>query len=430
MKVLLVVSTWSPMMIADMHRARMMCRHLRDCGWEPEVLAPDFSHQLPQCIEPDAEKFFDGRTPFYPVEPRGGWFWDALKSSSISWRGLWPVLAEGNRVLSCGGYDLVFFSTTHYMLTLAGYFWQRKFGIPFVVDLHDPWHARLIPRPKLGRGIRGKIWSGLTAWGERVSLASASAVVSVSPAYLEAIGRRYGAEAFSWQRQGRGHVEPFGYESVEVAAAGENAAAGGRPATIAYCGAGGRVMRAAWVALCQALTELKAEDADIAEKVRFVFKGTSLHYRPGDSLEMVERAHEYGVADLVSEDPSRLSYAESLRLIATAEAALLLGVNDPGYMASKLFPYLASGKPLLAVIRHGSVMRPVLDRMEGVTVLEFDEHGRMIGGSIADLAAFLREAAAGRTFDRKERLTNHTAAAMTQRLAALFDRVTKNPAVR
>jgi glycosyltransferase involved in cell wall biosynthesis len=425
-KLLIVVSTWQPAMIADMQRARMMCRHLRECGWESEVLTPDLSFQPAQCTEADAHRFFDPATPVHEVSAKGIRLWDAVGSTSISWRGLWPVLTEGNRLLACGSYDLVYFSTAHYMLSLAGVIWKKRFGVPFVLDLHDPWYARAVPRPELARGLRGKVWSALTSMSERVSLASASGVTSVSPVYLEAIDRHYGHEKFAWQREGLRRVEPFGYEPADVVAAAQGmrlVEPAGQTQTIAYCGAGGRVMRASWNALCRALAEIKASKAELLEGVRFVFKGTSLHYRLGDSLEMIDRAREQGIEEFVTEEPERLSYVESIRLIANADAALLLGVDDRGYMASKLFSYLAHGKPLLAVIRHGSIMLPYLSSMPGVTVLEFDERGDFAAGAGKRLEEFLTQTRARKMFDRAKQLEDHSAKVMAQRLSLFFEQI-------
>lgn len=411
-------------MIADMQRARMMCRHLLEHGWEAEVLAPDLSHQPLQCIEPQAAQFFDPGIPFHAASPRGGKCWDFVGSSTLAWRGFWPVLSEGSGLLRGGRYDLVFFSTAHYMLTLAGCSWRKRHGVPFVIDLHDPWHARSVPRPELARGLRGRILTTVAARSERAVLSAACGVISVSPSYLEAITRHYGAEVFGWQKTGCHRVEPFAYEPAETAAARRavsDNAADGDSATISYCGAGGRVMRASWRVLCQALADLKSRDSSLLESVRFVFKGTSLHYREGDSLEMVEAAREEGVAHLVSEDPTRISYGDSIQLVVGAEGVLILGVDDPGYMASKLFSYLSAGKPLLAVLRTGSVMVPFLQGCPGVTVLEFGPDGSPGQETSEKLRSYLADVRTKRVFNREAALAARSASAMTQRLVQCFE---------
>lgn len=419
-KVLVVTSSWRPVMIADMQRARMLCGHFREFGWEPEILAPDVSYQPPQCVEPDAVRFFDPITPFHPVAQYGAWFWNVIGSSTISWRGFLPVLREGSRLLSKGDYDLVFFSTSHSLLFLVGCFWKHRFGIPFVCDLHDPWYARIVPRPELRRGMRGRIWSFLMAWGERRVLTSVSGVISVSPLYLKAIDQHYGADVFAWQRARNMLFEPFGYEPDDRR---QTSAVANwvRPAIVAYCGAGGRAMRSSWSLLCDALAALKENHVELLESVCFSLKGTSLHYRPGDSSEMMERAIKAGIGHIVLEDPSRVSYAESLRLIEEADAALLLGVNDPGYMASKLYSYLATEKPVLAIVRRGSVMLPELAKCAGVSVIEFDEHTEPSMETAAVLMQFFQDIKSRKSFDRSAVLSKRTAHAMSGRISEFFD---------
>src|SRR5205823_6151805 len=67
-----------------------------------------------------------------------------------------------------------------------------------------------------------------------------------------------------------------------------------------------------------------------------------------------EVATKAGVADLVAERPERVSYRRSLELLLESDGALVLGVDDSGYMPSKLFNYGLSGKPLLASLHRES----------------------------------------------------------------------------
>lgn len=418
-RVLIVTSTWQPAMIADMQRARMMCAPLRDFGWEAEVLAPDLSHQPPQCIEADAQRFFDNATVFNAAAPAAESLWDAFGSSTIGLRAAWPVARAGRSLIKRQRFDLVFFTTAHYLLDVAGCLWGRGRCLPFVVDLHDPWHARLIPKKNGRRGWKTKIGEWLSAASEQFVLARAAGVVSVSPSYLDAISRHYGEEAFAWQRAGRSLIEPFGTdEPVESACSSERLKRGDGPAKIAYCGAGGRVMAAAWRHLCLALQALPGGPP---HNVRFILRGTSLHYRPGDACEMQQVAESLGCGSVINEDPARLSYSESVKLVREADGALLLGVNDPGYMASKLFLYLATGRPLLAVIKKGSVMLPFLRESPGVTVLEFESSGVASDADESALRDYMAAVIGGQCFDRRQTLARWTAREMTRRLASFFD---------
>ena len=50
-------------------------------------------------------------------------------------------------MLRDGHFDLVYFSTTQFIATALGERWQRRFGVPFVVDIQDPWRTDYYERP-------------------------------------------------------------------------------------------------------------------------------------------------------------------------------------------------------------------------------------------------------------------------------------------
>ena len=85
-----------------------------------------------------------------------------------------------------------------------------------------------------------------------------------------------------------------------------------------------------------------------------------------------------GVNDLVSERPERVSYRRSLELLVESDGGFVLGVDDPGYMPSKLFSYALSGKPLLVSLHRDS---PAFAQCQAIPelahVLWFDGHGAM-----------------------------------------------------
>ena len=425
-RLLIVTSTWQPAMIADMQRARMMCRHLREFGWEPEVLAPDLSHQPPQCIEAEAGRFFDAATPWHAAAPRAARLWDMAGSSTIALRAFAPVLLTGDKLLATGRFDLVFFTTAHYLLDAAGCWWRRRHSVPFVVDTHDPWYAGPV-RPKRGlREWKAAAGDRLGAASEQFILSRAAGVVSVSPAYLSVLSSHYGAATFPWQRAGRSLVEPFATDApIGSRETKEPAANPDEPATIAYCGAGGRVMAMAWRHLCRALQTMPGGPP---QGVRFLLRGTSLHHRPGDPHELQETARALGCGEVVDEDPARLSYADSMKLAEDAAGVLLLGVNDPGYMASKLFLYLATGRPLLAVVKKGSIMLPFLRESSGVWLLEFGDDETVTESEAGMLRDYIDAVRAGARYDRSAALAPRTAREMTRRLAAFFDRCTAEAA--
>jgi hypothetical protein len=90
-------------------------------------------------------------------------------------------------------------------------------------------------------------------------------------------------------------------------------------------------------------------------------------------------------------------------------------------MASKLFSYLSAGKPLLAVLRTGSVMVPFLQGYPGVTVLEFGPDGSPGQETSEKLRSYLADVRTKRVFNREAALAARSASAMTQRLVQCFE---------
>jgi hypothetical protein len=143
---------------------------------------------------------------------------------------------------------------------------------------------------------------------------------------------------------------------------------------------------------------------------------------PGMGRYLQSMASAHGLDAIVSEHPARVTYAQSIDLLSCADGALVLGVDDSGYMPSKLFSYALSGKPLLACFRYGSPAwqllndNPVLGR-----VLAFGEPG---AGQVTDarqiVAAHLQDMAVGRVVDRRGVLRPFLAPAMANRVANLF----------
>ena len=58
-RLLLVTSSYAPVMIADMQRARMLAWDLPAVGWEVEVLAPNEELQRKGTIQPESNRLFN-----------------------------------------------------------------------------------------------------------------------------------------------------------------------------------------------------------------------------------------------------------------------------------------------------------------------------------------------------------------------------------
>ncbi|MES2922354.1 MAG: glycosyltransferase [Verrucomicrobiota bacterium] len=105
--------------------------------------------------------------------------------------------------------------------------------------------------------------------------------------------------------------------------------------------------------------------------LRLHFIGTS-YAGAGQGMKTIEPlAREFGLEGIVSEHPDRIPYSETLRCLLDADTLIIPGSDDPGYTASKIYPYLLAEKPLLAVFHEQSSVVDLIRKVGGGTVISF-----------------------------------------------------------
>jgi glycosyltransferase involved in cell wall biosynthesis len=306
------------------------------------------------------------------------------------------------------------------LLAVAG--WRRRWRIPFVVDLHDPIFAG---RPPARGSIKERL-SRQTARFIEQRACAASGLIAVSPRYLDLLQTRYASRRPPWLKSGRLATIPFGVlaedlEQVRRCEVRPRESSGLK--RIVYVGTGGPIMALAFALLCRALQGLRATRPQLLENVRVELYGTASAFA-GDGIPHLGRiAEEFDLGDLVREYPARVSYRRSLELLLQGDGALVLGVDDAGYMPSKLIAYAASGKPLLACVhRQGPAFALLRDRPALGHLLWFGDGTEMpLADAVAVLGRFLQEVGQGELFVRDAELASYTAATMARRHAELFE---------
>lgn len=429
-RVLLVVGAWRPAMIADMQRARLLAWELPAQGWDVEVLTPRASEIRQDVIEPDADAFFAPDIPAHEVGSLARGAFEAIGSAQHAWRTLLPLWRRGSELLRDRRFDLVYFTSTAFSHFSLGAHWVRRYGVPFVLDFHDPWVVERRSGPVSWRksGWRSRMNDRLAERMERSAIGAAAGVVAVSPTYIEMLKSRYASAAPRCLSPDRHAVIPFGAREAELA---ETAAhlpsrkcdVGQRSYVLRYTGAGGRIMARSFTLICKALAALRESDRTLVDSVRIELYGTMYGWKPGDPRLLEAIATDSGVGDIVREHPGRVTYRRSLELLLDSDGALILGVDDAGYTPSKLVAYALSGKPLLASLRrdgpaHASlVLHPGLGHS-----LWFDRAAEMpVGEALPIVRRYLEEVAAKVSFDRRPLLEPFLAPRMASLHAALFD---------
>jgi hypothetical protein len=423
-RVLIVTSMAAPFLAADAHRARVLAGALPAWGWEAELLVPDDSLQLPEHRDPHAD-LLAADVPIHRAPARWQTLFRLMQARSLGWKALPSLKRAGDRLLSAGGFDLVYFSSAQHPHFYLGVPWRRRFGMPFVVDLHDPWFVEAPREPSHLPRLKTRAANGLARFLERATVASASGVVSVSPSYLDTLARRYRGRGWPALRPDRQRVIPFGVDERDFDAAGR-LADGGLPLvpgrrTIVYTGAGSTIMERSFRELCLHLARIRSRTPDRCANLSIELFGTEPLARSGGVLARVAR--ETGVDDIVREETARLGYLDALGKVTRADGLLVLGVDDPAYMPSKLFLYAMTGRPLLACVHEHSVITSYFDREPGLGRLIHFGEAAPAATAQSLVEAFLDDVIAQRTTDRRAMLREWLAPSGARQHAGLFDAI-------
>ncbi|MBA3848438.1 MAG: hypothetical protein C0502_00400 [Opitutus sp.] len=422
-RVLIASPHFCPVNAADMQRVRLCLPHLRENGWDPTVLAlhPDtVEHAV---IDPLLGQTYPADIPVVRAKGIPPRLTRPLGFGGLWWRAGRAFDRAGARLLRQERFDLVFFSTTQFDFLRLAPRWLHRSGVPYVLDYQDPWvndYYRRTGTPPPGGRLRHAFARWRAKRQEPRTLREASAVVSVSPAYLADLARRY-----PWFDAQRATVLPFGASAGDFALAraldpsSPLVPLGDGRVHLVSTGRAGPDLAPALRLLFMGLAQLRRSRPEAAARLRLHFIGTS--YAPAGlgRPSVLPVAQECDVAELVREHPARVPYFEALHYLSRADGILALGSDDPGYTPSKLSPVLLAGRPVLALLGAGS---PALDLAcaAGATVAAFAP-GSQDAGGISTVARWLGQAPANPAPDpRVIEARGQTARAMTRRLAEAF----------
>jgi hypothetical protein len=372
-RVLVVSPRFPPINAPDLHRVRHSLPHFEEYGWEAEVWRVD-----PDLVEREQDPLLAETLPgdarvrtVGALDPD----WTRLVGlGSLPLRSLPFYLWHGTRRLARGDVDLVYFSTTAYPVTILGRYWKRRFGVPYVIDVQDPWHTDYyVGKP--AEEQPPKFWFSyrLNKYLEPVAMRGVDGIISVSQGYCDTLQSRYDNIDPSMCE-----VIPFGAAEVDFEVMEDSGVT--QPFVdpdddtidVVYAGRGGHDMATAARGLFGALRRGRDERPSLFGRVDMHFVGTS--YAPaGEGQKTIAPiAEEYGVADAVMERTDRIPYFQSLRLLRDADHLVVPGSEDPDYTASKLYPYILSRRPVLAVFNENSSVVDILRTTQAGTAVTFD----------------------------------------------------------
>lgn len=368
MKRILIISPhFPPVNAPDMQRVRMSLPYYKGLGWEPVVLCVD-----DQFVSGYKDSLLNETVPSdIEVHKLNAWpekMTRRLGIGSLSIRSYYQFKKAGNKLLSERKFDLVFFSTTLFHVCALGPHWQKKFGVPFVMDMHDPWRNDFfLSKPKSQRPP--KFWLNylLHKKLEAYTMPHAAGLMSVSQAYIDNLKKRYKA-----LRNKPSLLLPFGLSNKDFQLVKQLSISpeiiNGSKISVVYMGAINNfflpLIRAFFLAFKKAVAN---QDA-----YHFYFIGTN--YAPAVNKKSVEKiGKELSLEHLITEVPQRIPYFSALSTLLHADILFIPGSSDADYNASKVYNNIFSGKPIFSIFNENSLVKEAINETAAGVVVGIRE---------------------------------------------------------
>jgi glycosyltransferase involved in cell wall biosynthesis len=382
-RVLMVSAHFPPDTNAGAHRVRLLAPHMPQFGWDPTVVTVEPSAYegrldpgLLELVPNDLRVVRCGALPARWTRKVG--------VGDLGLRSLGSLNAACARLLAEDAYDALFITIYPAYSALLGPRLKRRFRIPFVLDYQDPWVGAW--GHTVGGGTNGTpdLKSRLTrraaAFLERRVVPWADAITAVSAGTYQSVLARIPAA-----RDTPCLELPLGSEPADFArvphGSGRNAhfAADDGLVHVCYVGTLLPLGFETLHAVLEAVAGLRSTEPALFSRLRLHFFGTSNQTTGAPPPRVLHVADALGLRDHVTEWPARVDYLEALAILRDASVVLALGSSEAHYTASRIFPALLSGRPLLAVYHEGSSVRDIVRaaaREGQASVVTYDDRER------------------------------------------------------
>jgi len=362
-KVLIISPNFPPINAADMHRVRQSLAYFPQMGWDATVVTVE-----PVFVEMSEDPLLLDTIPesanVIRIKAFNPKFTRKIGLGNLGYRALWFYLKTCNALIRKRRFDLIYFSTTAFPVMVLGRYWKRKFGIPFIIDMQDPWRNDFyLDKPKHERPPKFLFAYNMDKFLEAFTMKKVDGIVSVSPGYPKTLMERYANIDAAMCT-----VIPFGGASVDFDVL-EKAQVkntlfdkADQAINFAYIGRGGHDMGLAVSGIFAAVKKGLDRDPGLFSKIKMYFVGTS-YAADGQGQKTIEPlATKYGVSDHVVEITDRLPYFSAMKVLKDADILIIPGSTDTNYTASKLYPYILAHRPLIAVFNQNSTVVDILDK--------------------------------------------------------------------
>ena len=343
---------------AGVQRSTKFIKHLPEFGWNPVILTvhPDYYQILDPSLNSEiASEIPIHRTSAYQLPAWIPWRvrnwvarWFLVVDEHLGW---YPTaIRMGKQLLEKGDINAIYSTSPPPTDHLIAYALKRSTRLPWLIDLRDPWAGNF------SRHMPTAFHRRLDARLEARAIRSADQVVVVSPTMREDLLARFPELAPE-----RITMLANGFDKDDFAGVLPVSLPGDR-FSIIYTGSFYRQERTPENFL-RALAAALDEGRLPRSRIHVLFVGKF-------NRQVKEMIEGFGLADLVTLT-GYLSHQKSIAYMLAANLLLLIIGGNPaskGILTGKLFEYLASGKPILALVPDGAAADLVHEARAGVVV--------------------------------------------------------------
>jgi glycosyltransferase involved in cell wall biosynthesis len=289
--------------------------------------------------------------------------------------------------------------------------------------MQDPWHSEYYrDKPKDQRPPKYWFSYRLNKWLEPIAMKAVGGLISVSEKYISDLQNRYQ------------HLKNIPTATITFGAfeldnqIAQNNANKFKPLlnsdfkNLVYIGRGGADMQKALNILFEAVKRGQEKYFDLFKKLKITFIGTSYAPAGHGKQTILPVAQQFGVEDRVTEITDRISYYHTMLIMQQADALFIPGSDSEGYTASKLYPYLSSNKPLLAIIKSKSPAVSVLQEYGVENTYHFDQSAEAVIATENFLTLLLSSALTNPQYNPKA-VEKYSALNITRKQCELFNSV-------
>ena len=421
-RVLIISPHFPPANTADMQRVRMSLPYFSDLGWEAEVITVD--EQYTDVVKDELLlKSIPTGISIHKVEALDKNWTSKLGLGSLALRSIWFIKKTGNQLLKQKKFDLIYFSTTEFPICILGAYWKKKFGLPYVIDMQDPWHTDYYKdKPKVERPKKYWFSYRMHKYLEPKAMKKVDGLISVSENYIQTLQERY-----PWLKTKPAAVITFAAFDIDFKIAQAHSEQlslvyrSEKKINLVYIGRGGFDMKSALTTLFGAFKQGLVSQPTLFENVHMHFIGTSYAPKGKGMPTILPVATKLGITSHVTEYANRVGFYESLKNMQYADGLIIIGSNQAAYTASKLYPYILAKKPLLAVIHPESSAVKIIGDCNAGSLIPI---GQTTPIAVQTLADYLDSAYQHTppTTDWKA-FEQHTASSMTKKQVELFNSI-------